>query len=65
MSKGNCPCPWKIKMSGHAVAEHRQSQIVRETNTSDKMNVLEASVTKRGGSKRGPLLQPHSQCLCA
>lgn len=52
-------------MSGHAVAEHRQSQIVRETNTSDKMNVLEASVTKRGGSKHGPLLQPHSQCLCA
>lgn len=33
-------------MSGHPVAEPRQSQIVRETKTSNKMNVLEASVTK-------------------
>lgn len=33
-------------MSGQTMAAHRQSQTVRATKTSNKMNVLEASVTK-------------------
>lgn len=60
MSKGNCPCPWNIRMSGHAMAKHRQSQIVRETSSSSKMNAWEASVTERGGGEHGPLLQPQT-----
>lgn len=42
----------KNRMSGHTVAEHSQSQMARETKTSYKMNVLEAGVTKRGGSEQ-------------
>lgn len=43
-------------MNGHTVAQHSQSQMFRETKTSSKMNVLEASGTKRGGSEHGSMI---------
>jgi hypothetical protein len=45
------------------MAEHSQSQLVRETKTSNKMNVLEASITKRGGSKHGSLIASARQAV--
>lgn len=43
-------------MNGHTVAQHSQSQMFRETKTSSKMNVLEASGTKRGGGAHGSMI---------
>lgn len=54
--KGYCPCHWKIRMNGHPAAQHSQSQMLRETKTSSKMNVLEASGTKGGGSEHGSMI---------
>ena len=66
MYKGNCPCHWKIRMSSPTMAEHRQSQTVREIKASNKMDGWEASISERGGSEHGPCLhQPCRQCPCA
>lgn len=63
--KGYCPCHWKIRMNGHTAAPRSQSQMLRETKPSSKMDVLEPSGTKRGGSGHGSMIaSASSRGLC-